>query len=166
VGVESGWAFPSFFSRGTAVDTHTVSSLATGDAVIAVANLDSAIERVHLSSSPGPTRDGRLKPDIAAPGTNVIGANGFDVASRPWVRMTGTSMASPYVAGVVGLMLEIEPRLTAAQIAGVLRRSARPLPGVDYRWQDDAGFGVVDPDLCLREVAALNERPDRTQGPR
>jgi len=80
--------------------------------------------------------------------------------------MTGTSMASPYVAGVVGLMLEIEPRLTAAQIAGVLRRSARPLPGVDYRWQDDAGFGVVDPDLCLREVAALNERPDRTQGPR
>jgi subtilisin family serine protease len=166
VGVESGWAFPSFFSRGTAVDTHTVNSLASGDLVVAVANLDYGVERVHLSSSPGPTRDGRLKPDIAAPGTNVIGANGFDVASRPWVRMTGTSMASPYVAGVVGLMLEIEPRLTAAQIAGVLRRSARPLPGVDYQWQDDAGFGVIDPDLCLREVAALNERADRTLGPR
>jgi subtilisin family serine protease len=164
VGAESGWAFPSFFSRATAIDTHTVNSLASGDSVIAVANLDFAAERIHLSSSPGPTRDGRLKPDIAAPGTSVIGANGFDVPSRPWVRMTGTSMASPYVAGVVGLMLEIEPRLTAAQIEGVLRRSARPLPGVDYRWQDDAGFGAIDPDLCLREVAALNERGDRTLG--
>jgi subtilisin family serine protease len=166
VGVESGWAFPSFFSRATAVDTHTVNSLASGDAVIAVANLDSDVERIHLSSSPGPTRDGRLKPDIAAPGSNVIGANGFDLPSRPWIRMTGTSMASPYVAGVVGLMLEIDPRLTAAQIAGVLRRSARPLPGVDYLWQDDAGFGVIDPDLCLSEVRALNEPVDRTQGPR
>ncbi len=161
-GVESGWAFPSFFSQGTAVDTHTVNSLASGDAVIAVANLDVEAERIHLSSSPGPTRDARLKPDIAAPGTNVIGANGFDVPSRPWVRMTGTSMASPFVAGVVGLMLAMEPRLTAAQIAGILRRTSRPLPGVDYQWQDDAGFGAIDPDRCLKDVAALNQKQDRT----
>jgi hypothetical protein len=161
-GVESGWAFPSFFSRGTAIDTHTVNSLASGDAVIAVANLDVDAERIHSSSSPGPTRDARLKPDIAAPGTNVIAANGFDLPSRPWVRMTGTSMASPYVAGVVGLMLAMEPRLTAAQIAGILRRTSRPLPGIDYRWQDDAGFGAIAPDLCLKEVAALNERTDKT----
>ncbi|HEY7820703.1 MAG TPA: S8 family serine peptidase, partial [Vicinamibacteria bacterium] len=163
-GVESGWAFPSFFSRGTAIDTHTVNSLASGDAVIAVANLDVAAERIHSSSSPGPTRDARLKPDIAAPGTNVIGANGFDLPSRPWVRMTGTSMASPFVAGVVGLMLAMEPRLTAAQIAGILRRTSRPLPGIDYRWQDDAGFGAIAPDLCLKEVAVLNERTDKTGG--
>ncbi len=161
-GVESGWAFPSFFSRGTAVDTHTVNSLASGDAVIAVANLDVEAERIHLSSSPGPTRDARLKPDIAAPGTNVIGANGFDVSSRPWVRMTGTSMASPFVAGVVGLMLAKEPRLTAAQIAGILKRTSRPLPGIDYQWQDDAGFGAIDPDLCLKDVVALNEKSDKT----
>jgi subtilisin family serine protease len=163
-GVESGWAFPSFFSRGTAIDTHTVNSLASGDAVIAVANLDVAAERIHSSSSPGPTRDARLKPDIAAPGTNVIGANGFDLPSRPWVRMTGTSMASPFVAGVVGLMLAMEPRLTAAQISGILRRTSRPLPGIDYQWQDDAGFGAIAPDLCLREVAVLNERTDKTGG--
>jgi subtilisin family serine protease len=161
-GVESGWAFPSFFSRGTAVDTHTVNSLASGDAVIAVANLDVAAERIHLSSSPGPTRDARLKPDIAAPGTNVIGANGFDLPSRPWVRMTGTSMASPFVAGVVGLMLEREPRLTAAQITGILRRTSRPLPGVDYQWQDDAGFGAIAPARCLAEVAAMGEKKDKT----
>ncbi len=164
VGVESGWGFPSFFSRGTAVDTHTVNSLASGDAVIAVANLDVAAERIHLSSSPGPTRDARLKPDIAAPGTNVIAANGFDVPSRPWVRMTGTSMASPYVAGVVGLMLAIEPRLTAAQITGILKRTSRPLPGVDYQWQDDAGFGAIDADLCLKDVARLNDTAGKNSG--
>jgi subtilisin family serine protease len=72
--------------------------------------------------------------------------------------MTGTSMASPFVTGVVGLMLAIQPRLTAAQIAGILQRTARPLPGGDFAWKNDAGFGRIDPDACLKEAAVLNDR--------
>ena len=66
--------------------------------------------------------------------------------------MTGTSMASPYVTGVAALMLAREPRLTAAQVVGIMRRTAQPLPGSDYRWQDAAGFGRIQPDACLDEV--------------
>jgi subtilisin family serine protease len=66
-------------------------------------------ERIHHTSSQGPTRDGREKPDIAAPGTNIVAANGFN-PDQPWVSMTGTSMASPYVAGVVARMLAADPK--------------------------------------------------------
>ena len=89
--------------------------------------------RAHITSSQGPTRDGRPKPDIAAPGTDIVAANGFGDPDEPWIAMTGTSMASPYVAGVVGLMLAVEPTLTAAQILGILKATAQPLPGGTYR---------------------------------
>jgi len=159
---ESGWAFPSFFSKKTAVDNSSVNSLAAGHSIISVANYDSQTEQIHKTSSQGPTRDGRNKPEIAAPGTNVLAANGFDSRDRPWVSMTGTSMASPFVTGVVALMLGLDRELTAAQIAGILRRSAKPLPSSDFAWKNDAGFGVVDVDLCLREADNINKRRDQT----
>ena len=67
--------------------------------------------------------------------------------------MTGTSMASPYVAGVAAYMLARQPNLTASQIAGMMRRTAKPLPGSDYQWQDDAGYGEIQPLACIEEVA-------------
>ena len=57
-------------------------------------------------------------------------------------------------------MLAMEPRLTAAQIEAILRRTARPLPGASFEWSNDAGFGVIDPELCLAEVQRVNERKD------
>jgi subtilisin family serine protease len=164
MGVSKGWSFPSFFSRKTVVDDSTVNSFASGRLVITVGNLDEANEQVHRTSSQGPTRDGRLKPEIVAPGTDIIGANGFDLPHRPWVRMTGTSMASPFVTGVAGLMFSIDPHLTAVQINGILLRSARPLPDTDFQWHNDAGYGAIDPMLCLQEVRAINEKKDMLEG--
>ena len=69
-----------------------------------MANVDVGRNAAHVTSSRGPTRDGRFKPDIGADGTDVVAAGGFDRA-RPWIEMTGTSMASPYVCGVAALML-------------------------------------------------------------
>ncbi len=148
------WAFPSFFSTETTVDNASVSSLACGQRIISVANLDQADERIHITSSQGPTRDGRHKPEVAAPGTGIVAACGFD-PDRPWVSMTGTSMASPYVSGVIARMLAIQPGLTAAQIGGIIQRTAQPLAGSDFSWQDDAGFGRIDPAACLAEVLRL-----------
>jgi hypothetical protein len=156
-GEQEAWRFPSFFSERSNVDRSSVSSLACGERVISVGNLDEAAERVHVTSSQGPTRDGRSKPEVAAPGTDIVAARGFD-GDDPWVSMTGTSMASPFVAGVVGLMLATQPKLTAAQISGILKRTARPLPGGDFVWRSDAGYGRIDPEECLKEAALLNER--------
>ena len=77
--------FPSFFSTRSNVDSHSINSLACAFRVIGVANIDDVRQKVHITSSQGPTRDGRLKPDICAPGTNIIAANGFSMngASGP-----------------------------------------------------------------------------------
>jgi subtilisin family serine protease len=126
--------------------------------VIAVANLDDARQQINASSSQGPTRDGRCKPEIAAPGTDVVAANGFGDPDEPWIAMTGTSMASPYVAGVVGLMLAANPELTAAQCVGILQRTAQPLAGGSYRWVNDMGFGRLHPEKAIEEALAINRR--------
>ena len=143
------------------MENSSVSSLACGQRIIGVANLDAERGVINITSSQGPTRDNREKPEICAPGTDIVAANGFS-GEEDWVSMTGTSMAAPYVTGVVGLMLSVEPRLTAAQITGILRRTAAPLPGHDFNWRDDAGFGSIDANTCLREAARAFEADDVT----
>lgn len=152
--------FPSFFTERSHTDSHSISSLACGHRVIAVSNLDEARQRIHVTSSQGPTRDGRSKPEIAAPGTDVVAANGFAGPDDPWIAMTGTSMASPYVAGVVALMLAANPGLTAAQCAGILLRTARPLPGGSYAWGNDAGFGRINAAAAIDEARHANDRTE------
>jgi subtilisin family serine protease len=162
VGPNDGWRFPSFFSERTNVDASQISSLACAQWIISVANLDEGASRIHISSSQGPTRDGRSKPDIAAIGTDVIAAKGFSNDAARWLALTGTSMASPFVAGVAARMLQIAPTITAAQICGIMQRTARPLPGRNYEWINDAGFGVINAAACLKEAAALSRREDIT----
>lgn len=163
LGSQDMWRFPSFFSQNSNVDNSSVSSLACGKHVLSVANLDEALERINITSSQGPTRDERNKPDTAAPGTNIVAAKGFAGDGDRWVSMSGTSMASPFVAGVAGLMLGIEPKLTSAQIEGIVIRTARPLPGASFKWVNDAGFGRIDPDACLAEAELINNREDKTE---
>jgi subtilisin family serine protease len=88
-------------------------------------------------SGRGPTIDGRIKPDITAPGSNLVGAmprnipDGLvvvwpDTTSREgrYCLSGGTSMASPVVAGIVALMLEADSSLTPAKVKQILQESA------------------------------------------
>jgi subtilisin family serine protease len=163
VGPKEAWVFPSFFAEGSFVDDSTVSSLGCAQAVITVANLDKVRDRINQTSSQGPTRDGRPKPEVAAPGTDIVAAKGFAGGADRWVAMSGTSMASPFVTGVAGLMLATEPRLTGAQIRGIMLRTAKPMPGASFDWKNDAGFGELDAEACLVEAAQANRREDRTE---
>lgn len=152
--------FPSFFTATSNVDSHSIGSLACAHRVVGVANIDAVAGKVNISSSQGPTRDGRGKPDIAAPGTDIVAANGFG-GEETWVSMTGTSMASPYVCGVIGLMLSDKPTLNAAQCEGILKRTAKPLPSHGYTWRNDTGFGVIDPVAAILEARVFDERAER-----
>ncbi len=163
LGPSQAWSFPSYLAEGSFVDNSTVSSLACGHRIISVANYDDVQTRINITSSQGPTRDGRFKPDVGAPGTDIVAAKGFATGNAEWLAMSGTSMSSPYVAGVAGLMLGVNKNLTAAQIVGILQSTSRPLPGGDYVWRNDAGFGVIDPSACLREAKLVGERTDRTK---
>ena len=146
------WHYPSYFAPGSYTTDRMISSLGCAGRLLSVGNVDLARNAPHVTSSRGPTRDGRCKPDIGADGTNVIAAGGFDSA-RPWLAMTGTSMASPYVCGVAALMLGISPRLTSAQVLGIVRTTSTPLPGHDFGWRNDLGFGVIDAAACVEEAA-------------
>ncbi|MCG7961648.1 MAG: S8 family peptidase, partial [Candidatus Thiodiazotropha taylori] len=149
---ERFFRFPSFFAATSNVDSHSVSSLGCGQNVITVANLDKERSRINITSSQGPTRDEREKPDICAPGTNIRAAKGFSLDDDKWVEMSGTSMASPYATGVIGLMLVVNRDLNAAQCAGILQKTANPLPGMSYNWRNDTGFGEINPELAIKEA--------------
>jgi subtilisin family serine protease len=91
-------------------------------------------------TSLGPTRDGRLKPDLTAPGFSVMAPttrrdNGVDPDC--YAAVNGTSMAAPHVTGVLALLLAHNPTLTAAQVRQALLATARA----------DAFTGVV-PNRC------------------
>lgn len=148
-------------------DNTKVNSLACGHNVIAVANWDNEKDKSNVTSSQGPTRDGRYKPDIAAPGTDIWGANGFPfqgddpidfadlpLACRRYVRMSGTSMAAPYVTGTAALMLCLNPDLSASQIRSIMARTAIPPGSV---WRKDSGYGLIDVNACLAEARRLND---------
>ena len=107
-----------------------------GGGVISVGAVDWLTPHaVEFFSSRGPTRDGRLKPEIVAPdgvSTSVPGLSPF----------FGTSAAAPHAAGVAALLLSQNPGLTPSQLADQLMGTATDLgpPGPDTL----AGFGRVD----------------------
>ena len=106
-------------------------------------------------SGTGPTRDGRLKPEIVAPGvdicSNTVRFDRRDGPTSTQEQKNGTSMAAPHVAGVIALMFQLNPDLTAAQVKQILIASAKHRGGrrgFDCQW----GFGVVNAREALRLV--------------
>jgi subtilisin family serine protease len=84
-------------------------------------------------SAAGPTRDGRIKPDITAPGMGVFSALSRHVNApqsrvapdgQHWL-LEGTSMAAPHVTGAIALLLQHRPNLGPEEVLDVLSRSAR-----------------------------------------
>ena len=171
------WKFPSYFSKKSNVDKYSVSSFACGENIVSVANYDAKGKKINKTSSEGPTRDERKKPNISAPGTRIIAANGFN-PDHLWTKKSGTSMSAPYVAGVIGLMMAVNPNLTGAQINGILARTAKPikttkfgwsksfgfgkilLKTTKFRWSKSSGFGEIQAEKCVEQAKLVGLRKD------
>ena len=119
-------------------------------------------------SSRGPRKDNgdgnplnELKPEISAPGSNIVQAEGCvtsggcsnlinDASENSYTgRGSGTSYATPSVSGVMALVWEANENLTTMQLKEILKQTAErrgepSLPDVDPYWNRDFGFGMVD----------------------
>jgi subtilisin family serine protease len=94
------------FRKATTEEMHTLGGFCTGKKTIVVGAYNLATGRAMPYSSLGPTVDERPKPDIYAPGASDPAGEGIEAASARsanLVRMTGTSVAAPFVAGLIAL---------------------------------------------------------------
>ena len=83
-----------------------------------------AANTVATSSSIGMSPDLTLKPDIAAPGASIRST--WPLENGGYANLSGTSMASPHVAGSVALLLEARPHTPAQAVRAILQNSASP----------------------------------------
>ncbi|CAL9442762.1 hypothetical protein SUDANB95_02267 [Actinosynnema sp. ALI-1.44] len=164
---------------GAPVEGYSIGMPATEERAIAVGSLVSrnefegprgdstlpglTVDAVSSFSSQGPTRIGGQKPDVVAPGQVVTAAlsAGSEMAGNPrlagrlhpsgkYVTIQGTSMATPFVAGVVALMLQREPRLTPEEVRQRLRITARRDATTGPVWNPRYGWGKVDVEALFR----------------
>lgn len=111
-------------------------------------------EGIYLApfSSRGPTADGRNKPDVVAPGVSIGAASAGSTAT--YEVKSGTSMASPFVAGLAALLLDRQPTWTPAQVRAAIVGTARDVgaAGTDPDW----GAGLVDGYAALASAAGAS----------
>lgn len=133
--------------------------------------------QVVAFSSRGPTRDGRIKPDVVAPGTFIlstrstrIGSNNFAWGAYPpnklYFHMGGTSMATPLTSGALALVREFLRKQrglaspTAAMLKALLIAGCERLPRTAKSGElldIHQGFGRVDLDRALSRVMSTIE---------
>lgn len=142
-------------SPGAAASAITVASYTTR---VRWRDLDGNMQKVRMKlddisdfSSEGPLRNGAQKPDVAAPGAMIAAPFSADSSAprstvfAPGYRLeAGTSMATPFITGVVALLLERDPTLDPAQVKALLRAHSqipgKPAGSFDPKW----GYGLID----------------------
>ena len=141
-------------SPGAAAQAVTVGAAAEWSAPASAPNHSNGIYLAPFSSR-GPTADGRLKPDIVAPGVSVTSARAGTTNS--YVTWSGTSMATPFVSGALALALQANPEITPGNLKGLLLSTAqdRGASGADNDW----GAGLLDGAGLVAAAGALTTDP-------
>ncbi|MGJ8623411.1 MAG: phage tail tip lysozyme [Yoonia sp.] len=157
------------FVAGPVSKATTGGTIAHGRGPIQVAAHDGAdrLSRRYTSfSSAGPSRDGRATPFVAAPGKDIIAARsalrGVRSNGREVMIQSGTSMASPHVAGLVALMLEAFPRAGQRQLRGFLARTARPIRGTVPSDGTRSAHGAIAAVPAIRQARRAGRASTRS----
>lgn len=152
----------------------TIGSPADGDSIVSVASFVSknswvdknqntqnrgiTIGSISDFSSIGPSRDGRIVPIISAPGQVIFSALSKDNEDIPdaailegdlYAGLSGTSMASPHVAGAVALMLQVNPNLQFYELIDILSKTAKKDNFTGPDRNNTYGFGKIDVQAAI-----------------
>lgn len=111
-------------------------------------------------SGRGPTSECIIKPDIVAPGADIVSClspsmsyrNDHDakIIAQNYLRLSGTSMSTPMVTGAIALLLEKNPELTPNDVKLIIKKSAVSL---NYD-QNQQGWGMID----IKKMLDFNTR--------
>ncbi|MEM2446730.1 MAG: S8 family serine peptidase, partial [Candidatus Bathyarchaeia archaeon] len=118
-------------------------------------------DNIAQFSSRGPTFDLRVKPDIVAPGVNIMAAR----VGGGYVGYSGTSMATPHVAGAAAIILQRFPFLNPADVKNLLLSTSKPLLGYNIYQQGSGRLDVshaVNPVLFLSPAQVNLKTPTAT----
>jgi len=137
------------FGGATFAGCNTIDSPGDANLPITVASLDKDLG-LAVYSSRGYTSDGRVKPDVSVIGSNIMAPDA--ATSDGYTSKSGTSMATPLMAGIAALMVEANPDLTHDQVKAIISVDSIER---DLQLLDDPGFN---------DCSVLESRPDNEFG--
>jgi subtilisin family serine protease len=153
-------AIPGVFSNVVAVGNYCNRVLPNG--------VEDVVGVMNNSSSWGPTWDGRNKPDVSAPGSIISAGNSYsprnadevvesyDIAGsdakETWVGQSGSSQASPTVAGIVALWLQAKPDLSPDDVFSIIKKTSHAIEPIP---NNHSGAGIIDAYAGMLEVLNL-----------
>jgi hypothetical protein len=141
--VESGITVISSAGNARSTSWGHISAPADGDSVIAVGAVRP--DSIFASfSSPGPTADGQIKPDICTQGTSVTAATTSGGFTN---NFSGTSAAAPLAAGGIALILEMHPSWGPIEVRQSIWVTGQHRQGLAYP-NNDYGYGILDAEAA------------------
>ena len=133
----------------------TIGSPGSAEQALTVAAVDRDDKPAGFSSR-GPTAESALKPDLSAPGVDIVAAKAAhgqdgDPAAPGYVSMSGTSMATPATAGAAAILAQQHPDWTGQRIKSALLASAKPVSGQSAY---TVGAGRVDLGRAINQTVS------------
>jgi subtilisin family serine protease len=141
-------------------NTCTIGTLSAGRSAISVGayqiefqDTGLIVRTINPDSSEGPTRDGKGKPEVSAPGAGVRVAVALSLSVE---ESAGTSIAAPHVTGLIALLLQLAGKLlTIEQIRDlVINSSHKEPPGASNAWDSCFGVGRISGAAAVTPFAA------------
>lgn len=135
-----------------------ISSPGAAPAALTVGAVDDTDALADFSRR-GPGPQDALKPDITAPGAGIMAARGKDATRVPgnpgeqYTTLSGTSMATPHVAGAAALLTQRHPGWSGQQVKAALMAAARPTAGTGVYGQ---GAGRVDATRAVGQAVTTS----------